>query len=194
VPQDVPAAPLVMAEDSMLSLPLPKWLRDRIAYAAMSALLAWHTIAMVVATAPESSITMAARTVFQPYLTLFRLDNNWGFFAPNVPRGWQFRYVIEDSTGAKHTFIPEDKLNQLHPNSIWFKDRYKEVMRSPDLYGDAVAQEICREHADLRPVSVMLLEVDQHDFRPEDRLEDKSPFDEEFLDINTLRTVQCPSP
>ena len=76
---------------------------------------------------------------------------------------------------------------------LWFKDRYKEVMRSPDLYADRVARELCREHADLRPVSVILLEVDQQDFRPEDRLDDKSPFDEEFLDVNTLRTVQCPS-
>ena len=94
----------------------------------------------------------------------------------------------------QHTFIPEDRLSQLHPNSIWFKDRYKEVMRSPDLYGDAMAREICREHAELRPVSVTLLGVDQQDFRPEDRLDGKSPFDDEFLDINTLRTVQCPSP
>jgi hypothetical protein len=169
-------------------------LRDRIAYAAMSALLVWHTIAMVVATAPESSITDAARTVFQPYLTLFRLDNNWGFFAPDVPRGWQFRYVIENSAGTKRTFIPENELSQLHPNSIWFKDRYKEVMRSPDLYGDTVARELCRNHADLRPVSVTLLEVEQQDFGPEDRLDGKSPFDDEFLDVNTLRTVQCPSP
>ena len=176
---------------SYLSL---KWMRERLTYVAMSVLVVWHTIAMVVASAPESHITRAARSLLQPYLTLFRLDNNWGFFAPNVPRGRQFRYIIEDAAGTKHTFIPENYVNRLHPNSLWLLDRYKEIMDSPDLYGNAFAEASCREHAALRPVTITLLEVTQKEFSPLDRLDGKHPLDQEFIELNTLRTMRCLNP
>ena len=84
--------------------------RRRLTYGAMSLLVAWHTIAMVIAPAPDSDISEAARSLFHPYLTLFWLDNHWGFFAPDVRSGRQFRYVIEDATGKRHAFIPGEKL------------------------------------------------------------------------------------
>jgi len=67
----------------------------------MSLLVTWHTFAMVVAPSPDSDITDAARSILDPYLTLFRLDNGWGFFAPDVGSGSQFRYVIEDAAGNR---------------------------------------------------------------------------------------------
>ena len=173
---------------------ISKQWRTRLAWIGMSAFVAWHTFAMVVAPAPESHSTDAFRAIVQPYLTLFRLDNNWGFFAPDVPRGWQFRYTIEDANGAQHTFIPENDLNRFHPNSIWFKDRYKEVLRYPETFGETVGLELCRTHAALKPVSVTLLGVDQRDFSPDDRLDGKDPLDDEFIETGTLRTVKCPSP
>jgi hypothetical protein len=69
--------------------------RERLVYAAMSLLLVWHTIAIVVASAPDSLMTRSVRPLLHPYVTLFRLDNHWGFFSPNVaarhtrPRGSQ---------------------------------------------------------------------------------------------------------
>ena len=177
----------------MSHLSLPKRMRDRLVILAMSVVVVWHSIAMVVATAPESAITRAARSLLQPYLTLFRLDNNWGFFAPEVPRGFQLRYVIEDAAGAKRTFIPEQSLSRLHPNTILIVDRYKEVMQSPDLLGDAFAETLCREHAALSPVSITLLAVDQKEFAPEDRLNGNHPLDPEFVEINTLRITRCPN-
>ena len=178
----------------MSYLSLPKRVREPLAYGAMSVLVVCHSVAMVVASAPESHITRSARSLMQPYLTLFRLDNNWGFFAPNVPRGRQFRYVIEDAAGTKHTFIPEEKVNRLHPNALWMLDRYKEIMDSPDLYGNAFAEASCREHAALRPVTITLLEVNQKEFSPLDRLDGKHPLNPEFIVLNTLRTIRCPNP
>ena len=178
----------------MPHLSLPKWLRERLATMAMSVLVVWHTIAMVVATAPDSALTRSALSLMQPYLTLFRLDTGWAFFAPNVSRGWQLRYTLEDAAGNKHTFIPEDSVNRYHPSAIWTLDRYKEIMDSPDLYGEAAAEEFCREHAALRPVSITLLGVDQNEFSPEDRLDGKHPLDPEFIKVHTLRTIPCPNP
>jgi hypothetical protein len=163
-----------------------------LAYAAMSLLVVWHTLAMVVVALPDS-IAEYARFPFQAYVTLFRLDNKWGFFAPDVNKGYQFRYVIEDAGGSRHTFVPAEKLDKLHPNYIWTLDWYKIVATSPEVYGDAAGAALCREHAALHPVSVTLMELEQKPFWPEDLQAGKHPLDPEFVTLNTLKTVQCPS-
>jgi hypothetical protein len=97
-----------------------RW-RQRLTYVAMSGFLAWHTIAMVIAPAPYSSASVQTlRVAFQPYLTFFRLDHPWNFFAPTVAgTGSQLHYVIEDAEGAHHDFSPTERLNRLHPDFIW---------------------------------------------------------------------------
>jgi len=170
---------------------IPKQWRQRLAYAGMSLLVSWHTFAMVVAPSPDSDITDAARSILDPYLALFRLDNGWGFFAPDVGHGSQFRYVIEDATGKRHTFIPAEKLNRFHPTSIWMRDRYIAVMEKPKAYADAAAAALCQEHAELKPVTVTLLQFEQKDFFPVHRLMGKQPLDPEFVTVKTLKTVPC---
>jgi hypothetical protein len=176
----------------MLHLRISKPERERLAYAAMSLLIVWHTIAMVIESAPDSAATQAVRGVFQPYLTLFGMENNWGFFAPNVHVGSQFRYVVEDAAGQRSVFAPGAQLSRFHPATIWFKDRYKAIMDYPDFYGDAAAASFCREHAALHPVTVTLLRVDQNRYSPEDRLAGKDPLDPDLVDVETLKTVSCP--
>ena len=175
----------------MLHGVVPKQWRQRLLYIGMSLLVSWHTFAMVVAPSPESEITDAARTILDPYLALFRLDNGWGFFAPEVGRGSQFRYVIEDATGKSHTFIPAEKLSRFHPTSIWMRDRYIAVMERPKAYADAAAASLCLEHAELKPATVTLLEVEQKEFLPAHRRDGKKPLDPEFVTVNTLKTVSC---
>jgi hypothetical protein len=168
-----------------------RW-RERLVYAAMSLLVVWHTLAMVVAVSPESVITRAARALVYPYVTLFNLDNYWGFFA-NVGASYQFRYVVEDAAGQQHMFIPTNKLSRFNPNSIWLRDRYRDVMDSVDAYGVATVAELCREHAALRPVAITLLKVEGKEFGPKDRRLGKSPLDPEFVTVDTLRTIRCPA-
>ena len=70
--------------------------RDRLTYLAMSLVVAWHSFAMVVGPAPgNSTLVQSLRPLVQPYISLFRLDTSWNFFAP-VGKHTQFRYVIED--------------------------------------------------------------------------------------------------
>jgi hypothetical protein len=170
---------------------IPKQWRQRLAYAGMSLLVTWHTFAMVVAPSPDSDITDAARSILDPYLTLFRLDNGWGFFAPEVGRGSQFRYVIEDAAGNRYTFIPAETLNRFHPTSIWMRDRYIAVMEKPRAYADAAGASLCRDHAALKPIAVTLLELEQKEFLPADRLKGKRPLDPEFVTLKTVKTVPC---
>ena len=63
------------------SLTWKQW-RGRLAYAAMSLLVVWHTLAMIVAPSPDSVITRSVGALFEPYLTLFLLESTWSFYAP----------------------------------------------------------------------------------------------------------------
>lgn len=164
----------------------------RLSYLAMSALLAWHTFAMLVGPLPESAIAETAKEILHPYATLFVLGNNWGFFAPNVNAGSHFSYTIEDTAGKTRSFTPEENLNAYHPNWIWQLDRYKVVMTSPEIYGDVEGAALCLQHASLNPVTVTLFESAQKQFGPKDELSGEHPFSPGFVDMKTLRTVKCP--
>lgn len=106
--------------------------RERLSYAAMSLLVIWHTLAMVVAPSPDSELTWSARKLFEPYLTLFMLENGWSFFAPDVSSHPEFRYIVEDAAGQRHTFVPSERWNQFR--LTWVRDwyRYMRVMDFPE--------------------------------------------------------------
>ena len=176
------------ATKSAVATPLP----SRLSLIAMSALLIWHTAAMIVGPSPKSTITDAARVVLDPYMTLLRMDNVWGFFAPNVNAGSHFSYEIEDSQGKTITFTPAEALSRFHPNSIWMTDHYQRVLEEPDVYGDVMGAELCLKHASLNPVKVRLFQRAQKEFWPENQLDGEHPFSSGFVTEKTARTVNCP--
>jgi len=169
-----------------------KQARRRLAYTAMSALVAWHTLAMAVAPSPDSAITRSARALFHPYLTLFGLESEWGFFAPNVPTGFKFQYIVEDVAGKRQTFVPRDSLSVFHPAWIWFQDRYKLVMDYHKIFGAATVTSLCEKHAALNPLAITLIGINQKKFLSVDWLNGKRPFDPEFVDVNQLEPARCP--
>lgn len=170
--------------------------RDRLTYLAMSLVVGWHSFAMVVGPAPgNSTLVQSLRPLVQPYISLFRLDTSWNFFAP-VGKHTQFRYVIEDTEGQEFTFMPTEETHRSLSSYVWwreFKYLYEGVMESPETRGDHVAELLCQKHAALRPFAVTLLEIQEQDFWPEDHLLGKRPLDPEFVNVNTLRRIQCPS-
>jgi hypothetical protein len=170
---------------------ISKQWRERLIYLAMSLFVAWHTFAMVVG--PNSSVTaQSARFLLQPYLSLFRLESTWSFFAPSVGKHSQFRYVIEDRAGKEHTFVPVDELNWVLPSDYWFRNWYYGTIEFPEIHGDFFAALFCRKHAALDPVSVTLLAIQEQDFWPEDHLNGKHPLDPDFVAVDTLKKVACP--
>src|SRR5947209_12412850 len=61
--------------------------RQRLTYLAMSLFVGWHTLAIFVSPTPTASgMVQSLRSLVQPYISFFRLDNQWSFFAPNVGR------------------------------------------------------------------------------------------------------------
>ena len=170
-----------------------RW-RERLTYAAMSVMVAWHAAATVIAPAPANSvIAVTLRPIFEPYLSLFRLDNPWDFFAPTVEYGSELRYVIDDANGTRHTFVPTQDLSWYHPGYFWFRSWYYGIMDDPDVYAESAAAWFCRQHAALRPVLITFAEYQQKDFAPEDHLSGKRPMDPEFATAKVLKRVPCPN-
>jgi len=171
---------------------IPQPWRERLAYLAMSVFVAWHTFAIVVA--PNSSVTaQSLRSIVQPYLSLFRLDSNWAFFAPSAGRHSQFRYAIIGGDGREHVFVPSRELNWYLPNDIWFKNWYYTIIEFPDAFGDFFAAYACRKHADLKPVLITLQAIHESNFSPADHLAGKHPLSPEFTTLDALRDIECPN-
>jgi hypothetical protein len=168
-----------------------RW-RERLTHAAMSVFVAWHTLAMVVAPAPDTSVMVQSiRPLQQPYLTLLYLDHDWSFYAPDIHQAELFRYVITDGTGRRHMFVPTDELNWFRPAYWWFWQWYVAIMSSPEAYGDFAAAWLCRKHASLQPASITLLGVDEQVLSRADYLSGKQPDDPDFVTVNTLTTAAC---
>ena len=169
-------------------------LRERLSYVAMSAFVAWHTIAMVIAPAPDSDVTLLARVALQPYLTFLRLDNQWDFFAPTVGEGSRLRYDIQDRTGKTHAFLPADELHWYHPNFLWFRSWYYRIIDDPDNYAEDAAAVLCRKHAALQPLAITFYEIAEERFTREDYLSGKKRMDPGFFTVRMLRGIRCPAP
>ena len=169
-------------------------LRQRLGYVAMSAFVAWHTLAMVIAPAPDSEVSGLARVVLQPYLTFFRLDNQWDFFAPTVGEGSRLRYDVEDRTGKRHVFLPADELRWYHPSFLWFRSWFYRVIDDPDNFGDHAAAFFCRRHAALQPLAITFYEIQEERYTREDYLAGKKRMDPGFFSIQMIRGMRCPDP
>lgn len=171
-----------------------KELRARLVFMVMSAFVVWHTIAIVIAPGSDNSLLVQqVRKVYEPYLSLFRLDNKWDFFAPSVGRGHQLRYVVESADGRRETIVPTDGWSWHHPGYLWFRSWNDAIIASPDLYADRMIATLCQKHAASKPAAITLTLIQELEFRPEDHLAGRHPLDPEFVEASTLRRGPCPS-
>jgi hypothetical protein len=193
-----PASADVLPQPAALPLQgaVERWVdwRKRAATLAMSLVVGWHSLAMLVAPAPDNSVLVQSlRSVLQPYISLLRLDTGWGFFAP-VGKHAQFRYVVKDAAGNDHTFVPSEGPARSIQRYVWwreFKYLYDGIMDSPETRAGVAGTLLCREHAALDPLFVTLQQVQEENFWPEDLLAGKHPLDPEYVTVNTLLRVPC---
>lgn len=161
----------------------------------MSLIVAWHSLAIIVAPMPaDSTPAQWLRGLVQPYLSLFRLDNKWNFFAPRVEKHTQFRYIVEDAAGKQHVFIPvQDASESIAHYVMWreFKYFFEGVMESPDVRGRPISTLLCKKHAPLKPVAISLVQVQELEFLPDDYLQGHRPLDSEFVAVHPLAKHKC---
>jgi hypothetical protein len=195
-----PASADVLPQPTTLPLEgtVERWVdwRKRLATVAMSLVVAWHSLAMLVAPAPaDSTLVHSLRSMLQPYISLLRLDTGWGFFAP-VGKHAQFRYVIRDAAGHDHMFVPTEEPAGSIFRYVWwreFKYLYDGIMDAPETRAGVAGTMLCREHVSLDPLFVTLLQVQEENFWPEDLLAGKHPLDPDYVTVNTLTRVPCRS-
>lgn len=166
----------------------------RLTYLVMSLVVAWHSAAIMLAPLPENSGALRwARSFMNPYLALFRLDNRWSFFAPDVGRQRVFRYIVEDAEGNEHTFEPLNERSWSFPRYVlWrqFKYLYDTVMSDPEAFVP-VAALLCRQHASLKPVAVSFVLVQELEFWAEDYLKGHRPLQPDFVEVVRLTNTSC---
>lgn len=168
-------------------------LRERLVFMAMSAFVVWHTLAIVIAPASDSSeLAKAFRGVFGPYLTLFRLDSRWDFYAPTIGKGQQLRYIVESADGDRRTFTPTDDWNWHHPGYWWFRAWNDAIISEPERYADRAIASLCRQHDASRPTAITLILIQQQAFTPADHLAGRHPLDGEFVVESTIKRGPCP--
>lgn len=167
--------------------------RKRLPYVAMSVLLAWHTLVIVVAPAPDSYMTRALRHVVQPYLTLFRLDGEWAFFAPTTGEGAQLRYEVEDSGGKRHVFSPAVELSWFHPNYFLIRSWYYAIIDNTEIHADFAAARFCRKHDALHPIAITFLNAQEERYTRSEYLSGLNRMDPRFFTVTTLKRVECPA-
>jgi len=169
-------------------------LREGVTIVAISAFVVWHSLAMLIAPLPDdNAVAQGLRRVFAPYLTLFNLNHKWDYFAPNVGKWPQLRYVVEDGNGRRHVFVPIDAFGWFHPSYRAMGYWYDAVMESPDTHGAYAGDFFCRKHASLKPKSVTFLQIEEDDYRPSHRLRGQLPRNPELVAIVPLTTVECHS-
>jgi hypothetical protein len=169
----------------------------RAIYAAMSMLVAWHTLAIIFAPAQYTRAGVRAlRSVLHPYLTLFALDSAWTFFAPNINAGYQFRYRLEMADGTRFVFIPIEDVSRYSPHFWWIRKWQDAIVYDPEINSDLAGRLLCREHLSLQPIAVTLMEIEKKkkDFKPEDYLRGSHPLDLEFVNEKIVKRVPCPAP
>jgi hypothetical protein len=170
------------------------WWWKSLIYLVMSLVVAWHSAAIMLSPLPENSGALRwARSYLNPYLALFRLDNRWSFFAPEVGKQRVFRYIVEDAEGKEHTFEPLNEHSWSFPRYVlWrqFKYLYDSIMSDPEAYVPVVAL-LCRQHASLKPVAVSFVQVQELDFWAEDYLKGHRPLQPDYVQVIRLTNTSC---
>jgi hypothetical protein len=181
-------------QEAVLTSVWLRW-RHRLTYLLMSIVVGWQALAIVISPAPDDSeAVQGLKSVLEPYLLALRMENNWGFFAP-VQKQKVFRYIVEDTAGNEHQFTPQmEPARSLSDYVMWreFLSTYSAVVDNADELGDTAGALLCRRHAALHPVAVILVEFRENDFWREDAIRGKKPSDPEYLTVNPVRRVECP--
>ena len=169
--------------------------RQKILYLIASVFLIWHTFALLIGPAPQSYIRDNLLGIYEPYLSVFRLNNAWAFYAPEPDLGGVLNYKVLDNDGNEHQFdIYHDYLdrwsasyfryNAFFNNIEWNSAEYRRYRKS-------YIQYLCRKHSNLSPKSIALIRIAQIPLSPEDYINGARPLDPDFTESRPSEPTRC---
>lgn len=168
----------------------PAWVQ-RAATLGAALFLLWHSTAMVLTPAPASYLKGLAYPLFEPYVTLFHLDGQWAFFAPNPDAGRQIRYMLLDGAGTRQEFRLTEDLPRASPTFFRYTSLFSAITPDKPSFVASMAAFLCRRHADLKPKRLTFLLREQLRLSPESYLQGHRPLDEDYIRVRTLPPVNC---
>ncbi len=188
-------APIVSEDERPLPLPpsrRPLGMRARISYALGSLFVVAFVLGLLIAAGPGSYTMGKVYPVVQPALGAVNIDNDWGFFAPDPGPGSVARYVVRDRDGRTHEFGMTEAMPRWSLAYFRYTTLYMAIAQSPEYYLPGAVAYLCRQHADLDPVSITVILADQQDVTAQEFLEGKDPMAD--LEISKVGPRRCDAP
>lgn len=169
-------------------------LRNPFVYGVASIFIVWHLLAIFVGPAPGSYTMGKIYPKFLPYLNVFNLNNEWGFFAPDPHSGSLARYIVEDVQGKQHVFKLNEVIHRGDPAFLRRSSFYLTMMRKREPYLRAGLRHLCKRHTDLKPISVQLFVGHQIIVSRDDYLKGARPLDDHFMNVEFFEPFPCTAP
>lgn len=167
--------------------------RHRLGYFLASLFVIWQSLVIIIGPSPTSYTMNKIYPVFEPYLTLFHLDNNWAFFAEDPARGTMVHYSILDENNQRHDFPLSETLQRSNPAFSRYTSLFDAIADNNKRYVTSTAQYLCKQHEDLGTRWLTFVLRKQKPFTIEDYRQGRLPLEDAFIRERRLPTVKCAS-
>ena len=160
-------------------------------FLAASIFLTYHTLAICLAPAPDSYLRRKVAPFFEPYLKIFHLNNNWGYFAPDPASGILMRYRIEDEDGKMHVFKLTENLKRSDPDFMRMTSLFNKMPGMSPAYLQGIASYLCGRNSAIKPVRLQFMEGHQVRLSPWAWFRGKRPMDDEYMRLKLREWRMC---
>jgi len=169
----------------------------RIGYAAFSAFIAWHVVAItIVGPFSKSYLRDGLMQIFGGYLDLTELNRGWPFYAPDPSFGRIMRYQTIAADG-KTTLYPLTQAREKFDHAYFrYTNFYFYLFDNPRYsktkhYDKSVARFLCRRHQNEGISAINFIVIDQSRFTYLDYQKGARPLDQTFLNEKQFGPYPC---
>jgi len=170
---------------------------QRMGLVLFSIFLLWHAIGIsVVGPSHKSYMRNGLMYIYEDYLALFHLDQQWLFYAPNPFFGSILQYETIDSSGRKTTYPLTNIRNKFDHTYFRYTNFYAYLFSDFRYtkkrgYDKSVARYLCAQHKDSDIKRINFILQYQKRFTYIDFRSGMRPLDKQFLTKAVLGPYQC---
>ena len=165
---------------------MPIWLKI-----PASLFLLWHAAVLVIAPGPPSYLMGKVYPEIKPYLQLFNLGHEWGFFASDPAPGSMARYIVTTADGEQHIHKLIEAVPRNHPLYLRYASYYLSLARKYPRYVLGTADYLCDKHQELSPETITFFVGHQRAISRQDWLDGARPLDDGNMSLEYVAPVRC---
>lgn len=162
----------------------------------LSIFIVWHALAIVfVGPFSYSHLRSSLMTYFHGYLTFFRLDHSWPFYAPNVFRGSILKYETTSQSGETKIYPLTQAKKKFNHAYFRYTNFYSYLFSDLEYtkkrgYDKEVVRYLCSRH-DENITQINFILLLQKPFSHVDYQNGKRPLDKEYLEKSVIGPYSC---